>query len=144
MIEIPRKFFSQQVVESAKTHLAEHLNIKGGELEARDGTLIDARLAGCVVKSVDDSPICVSALAMLSDCTIEGKDVLIEGQFSGTIVASGRVEFASGCIATGILNRGGEVYFHPLADLDDLRIKTLARESGAISEVKPALQVVNA
>lgn len=147
MIDQPRKFFTNRDVEAAKTHVAELLNIKSGLLESKDGMLIDGRLTGCQIKSADDSPVYVSALAVLEDCTIDGNDVLIEGQFSGIINAKGKVEFASGCVATGIFNKGGESYLHPLADLDDLRIKSMAREAAPgtdTSDARRALQVVNA
>lgn len=147
MIDHPRKFFYDHNVEAAKTHVAELLSIKSGVLDGRGGMLIDGRLSGCQIRSSDDSPICISALAVLDDRTIDGKDVLIEGQFSGTINARGKVEFASGCVATGIFNKGGEVYVHPLADLDDLRIKSMAREAAAGADSgdgRRSLQAVNA
>lgn len=147
MIDQARKFFSNRDVEAAKTHIAELLNIKSGVLESKDGMLIDGRLTACEIKSTDDSPVCISALAVLDDCTIDGNDILIEGQFSGTINARGKVEFASGCVATGIFNKGGEVYVHPLADLDDLRIKSMARDAAPgedTSDGRRGLQVVNA
>ncbi len=117
-------FFKSADIESSKSTVPETLVLRGGSVEAEKGLLIDGKLFGTTIDSKDGSPIYVSALAELHDCVINGADVMIEGHFSGTINATGKTEFASGCVAVGIFNKGDEVYIHKLADLDDLKVSS--------------------
>lgn len=116
--------FKSADIESSKSTVPETLVLRGGTVEAEKGLLIDGKLFNTTIDSKDGSPIYVSALAELDNCVINGKDVLIEGSFSGTINASGKTEFASGCVVVGIFNKGDEVYIHKLADLDDLKVSS--------------------
>lgn len=124
-----RQFFSNDAIEGAAMHVAEKMAFKDGVIEANEGLLIDGKLNNVTIKSVDGSPIYISALAHLVDCNIEAADLLVEGQVSGAIVATGKAEFGSGCVVVGKLRRSGEVYVHRLADLDDLKVTTTRSEA---------------
>lgn len=127
--------FKSADIESSKSTVPETLVLRGGTVEAEKGLLIDGKLYGTTIDSKDGSPIFISALAELRDCVINGADVLIEGHFEGTLNATGKTEFASGCVAIGIFNKGDEVYIHKLADLDDLKVSS--------KKVKPLSAVSN-
>ena len=116
--------FKSADIESSKSTVPETLVLRGGTVEAEKGLLIDGKLYGATIDSKDGSPIFISALAELHDCVINGADVLIEGHFEGTLNATGKTEFAAGCVAIGIFNKGDEVYIHKLADLDDLKVSS--------------------
>lgn len=116
--------FKSVEIEASKSTVPETLVLRGGTVEAEKGLLIDGKLYGTTIDSKDGSPIFISALAELHDCVINGADVLIEGHFEGTLNATGKTEFASGCVAVGIFNKGDEVYIHKLADLDDLKVSS--------------------
>ena len=116
--------FKSAAIESSKSTVPETLVMRGGSVEAEKGLLIDGKLYGTTIDSKDGSPIFISALAELRDCVINGADVLIEGHFEGTLNATGKTEFAAGCVAIGIFNKGDEVYIHKLADLDDLKVSS--------------------
>jgi cytoskeletal protein CcmA (bactofilin family) len=130
-------FFKTTDIESSKAHMHETIVFRGGSLEAKNGLLIDGKLYGTTIDSKDGSPIYVSALAELDDCVINGVDVLIEGSFSGTLNASGKTEFASGCVAVGVFNKGEEVYIHKLADLDDLKLSSKKVKAMSIVSSEP-------
>jgi hypothetical protein len=117
-------FFKPTDIENSKV-LPESLVFKGGSIDCSGGLLVDGQLTDVTLESKDGSPIYISALAILQQCVINGSDVLIEGHFSGTLNATGKVEFASGCVAVGVFNKGGEVFMHALSDLDDLKISSL-------------------
>jgi hypothetical protein len=126
-------FFKPTDIENSKV-LPESLVFKGGSIDCSGGLLVDAQLTNVTLDSKDGSPIYVSALATLDDCVINGTDVLMQGHFSGTLNATGKVEFASGCVVVGIFNKGGEVYMHMLSDLDNLKISSMNSD-----KAKPAL-----
>jgi hypothetical protein len=130
-------FFKPTDIENSKV-LPESLILKGGSIDCSDGLLIDAQLTGVTIESKNDAPIYISALANLDDCVINGADVLVEGHFSGTLNASGKTEFAAGCVVVGIFNKGGEVYMHMLSDLDNLKISSMNS-----NKAKPALSSVS-
>ena len=119
------QFFNAAYMEKCKSNVPETLVLRGGAVEAEKGLLVDGKLHDTTIESKDGSPIYISALAELTNCVINGKDVLIEGVFSGTLNASGKTEFASGCVAVGVFNKGGEVYIHTLADLEDLKVTSV-------------------
>lgn len=132
-------FFKQADIEQSRSTVPETLVLKGGSVEAVKGLLVDGKLSNMTIDSKDGSHIIISALAVLEDCVINGTDVMIEGQFSGTINAAGKTEFASGCVAVGVFNKGGEVYIHKLADLDDLKVTTVKNLKKPTEQSAPQL-----
>jgi cytoskeletal protein CcmA (bactofilin family) len=135
-VPFSRMFFDHESIEGAAMHVAEKMAFKDGVIEANDGLLVDGKLTNVTIKSVDGSPIYISALARLVDCNIEAADLLVEGSFSGNIIATGKAEFGSGCVVIGKLRRGAEVYVHRLADLDDLKVtseRSAAKDSTSSS-----------
>jgi hypothetical protein len=116
-------FFEPTDIAKAKL-IPESLAFTGGAIDCSGGLLVDGNLTKVTLESKDGSPIYISALATLDDCIINGRDVLIEGHFSGVINADGKTEFASGCVVVGVFNKAGEVYMHKLADVDDLAVKS--------------------
>jgi hypothetical protein len=121
-----RHFFKANDIEAAKSMVPQTLVIRGGAIESTGGILVDGVLHDVSIQSMDDSDIYISALAKLTNCTITGKNVLIEGKFDGGVInARGKAEFGSGSVAVGVFNKGDEVYMHPLSDLDDLNIKKI-------------------
>ena len=140
-------FFKPTDIENSK-NLPESLVFKGGTIECTGGLLVDGQLTGVTIDSKDGSPIYISAMATLQQCVINGSDVLIEGHFSGTLNATGRVEFASGCVAVGVFNKGGEVFVHTLSDLDDLKFNSMnsskvREKSGAANTTSFAMPAVS-
>ena len=136
-------FFNTAALEKTETNLPESLKLKGGAIEAHGGLTVDAQLTGVTLDSKDGSTIYISALAKLEDCVINGKDVLIEGKFSGTLNATGQTEFASGCVAVGIFNKGDDVYIHKLADIDDLKVMRLVQTTASATPQVALVSVNN-
>jgi cytoskeletal protein CcmA (bactofilin family) len=120
-----RYFFDTVALSSVQSLVPEALSLKNGTVEGTLGLRVDGKLTGVEIISTDDSLVHISALAVLSNCKLIGKDILIEGKFSGEISAAGKIEFAAGCTVLGTLNKSGEVYFHMLSDVEDLTIKTI-------------------
>ncbi len=129
--------FKSADIEASKSTVPETLVLRGGSVEAVKGLLIDGKLYGTTIDSKDGSPIFVSALAELHDCVINGADVLIEGHFEGTLNATGKTEFGSGCVAIGIFNKGDEVYIHKLADLEDLKVSSKKSKNATNQNAEP-------
>lgn len=125
------QFFKPTDLESAKSLVPESLVFRGGVIECKGGILVDGELHDTTIESKDGTAIFISAMAKLYNCTISGVDILVEGIFDGTINGTGKIEFASGCVAVGVCNKGSEVYMHPLADLDDLRVKSMKSQPTA-------------
>lgn len=129
------QFFKPADLEAAKSLVPESLVIRGGVIECKGGILVDGELHDTTIESKDGTAIYISAMAKLYSCTLKGTDILIEGTFDGVINGTGKIEFASGCVAVGVCNKGSEVYMHPLADLDDLRVKSVKAQP-TVTEVK--------
>jgi hypothetical protein len=129
------QFFDPTAIAKAKL-IPESLAFTGGSIDCSGGLLVDGNLTKVTLESKDGSPIYISALATLDDCVIHGRDVLIEGHFSGVINADGKTEFASGCVVVGVFNKAGEVYMHKLADVDDLAVKSKKPSEQASQVVK--------
>lgn len=125
-----RQFFTQQGMESAKSHLMEIIKIDGTKetvIRGKGGFLIDATISNATIRTDDDSPIYFSSMAKLDNVVIMGKDILLECQAVGVVIhCSSSIEFGEGCEAVGVLykTQNTKVFMHPLADLDDFTTKT--------------------
>ena len=119
------QFFKPTDIEASKSLVPESLIFKGGTIDGKDSTLIDGKLHGTTITSTDSTPVYISSLAHLTECVINCHDLLIEGHFTGTINAKGKVELAAGCVVVGVLNKDGEVYMATLADVDDLQVRSI-------------------
>lgn len=117
--------FTDAEIIAANSLFPEHVTIKNATLAGAKGFLIDSKMADCHISTTDGSPVFISALAKLENCKVEAGDVLIEGYFSGSIAATGKVELGAGCTMAGTLTKGGAVFLHPEADFEELVIKSL-------------------
>lgn len=117
--------FPSDCLASPKTRLSENTDQEGGTLRIKGGALIDGKLKGVTIISVDDSIIKISALATLDSCLVKGKDVIVEGIFSGEITAKGDVELGESCSVMGIINHGGGLMISGLADTVELTTKKI-------------------
>jgi Polymer-forming cytoskeletal len=105
------------------TRLSENTDQEGGILRIKGGALIDGKLKGVTIISVDDSIIKISALATLDACLVHGKDVIVEGIFSGEITAKGDVELGESCSVMGTIEHGGALMISALAEIAELTTK---------------------
>lgn len=124
-MNITYQFFKPTDMEASKSIVPASLNFKGGTIDGKDSTLIDGKLHGTTITSTDNTPIYISSMAHLTECVINCHDLMIEGHFTGTINAKGKVELAAGCVVVGILNKSDEVYMATLADVDDLQVRSI-------------------
>jgi cytoskeletal protein CcmA (bactofilin family) len=69
-----------------------------GEVKGSEDLIIDGRVEGTVTLS--DSRLTIGPSASVA-ADLTAKDVLILGQVSGNVVASGRVELRAGCAMEG-------------------------------------------
>ena len=69
-----------------------------GEVKGSEDLIVDGRVEGTVTLTESRLTIGPSA-SVAADLT--AKDVLIQGQVQGNIVASGRVELRAGCVVEG-------------------------------------------
>lgn len=128
--------FTDAEIIAANSLFPEHVTIKNATLAGAKGFLIDSKMVDCHISTTDGSPVFISALAKLENCKVEAGDVLIEGYFSGSIAATGKVELGAGCTMAGTLTKGGAVFLHPEADFEELVIKSL-KSSPSKSAVPP-------
>lgn len=120
--------FDQDVLKTAQTHVGESIVYEGGTLRVKGGAVIDGCLAKTTVISVDGSPIKVSALATLDSCIINCRDVIVEGSFSGEIVAQGDVELTDTSTLQGTITHKGRVMVGALSDTEYVKIKKVAAQ----------------
>lgn len=114
--------FTNEIFSAPKTMVSHATELDGGTLKIKQTGLIDGKLTDLVLVSSDDTPIKISALAVLENCKIECNDLLIEGSFTGEIKAKGNVEFGDSALVQGILHVGGTLLVNKLADAVDMKI----------------------
>lgn len=127
--------FSSTVFDTPQTIVTERTELVSGTLKTSQTALIDGRLTDVHIECTDDTPIKISALANLVNCTINCKDLLIEGCFSGEIKARGNVELGESAQFQGNATVSGQLLVSQLADAVDMRILR--------SSAKPAPEVPN-
>jgi cytoskeletal protein CcmA (bactofilin family) len=69
-----------------------------GEVKGGEDLIIDGRVEGTV--TLTESRLTIGATANVA-ADLSARDVLIQGEVHGNIVASGRVELRSGCLVEG-------------------------------------------
>jgi len=69
-----------------------------GEVKGSEDLFVDGRIEGTI--SLSDSRLSIGPNAVLA-ADLTAKDVLVQGQVQGNIVASGRVELRAGCQVIG-------------------------------------------
>jgi cytoskeletal protein CcmA (bactofilin family) len=69
-----------------------------GEVKGSEDLIVDGRVEGTV--SLSESRLTIGPNANVA-ADLSAKDVLVLGQVTGNIVASGRVELRSGCLVEG-------------------------------------------
>lgn len=118
---------------------------KGGTIEGRGGLLIDGNLTGTTIVSMDDTVIHVSAQAVLTDCKITAKDLLIEGQFDGYCKIKGDCEVGQSAKVIGKIEVEGDFFKSRLADAVDLQVQHIRLPAGRQDDGKVAqLQAIAA
>lgn len=115
-------------IAPAQTLLPESLKVTGGIFEGEGGLLIDGTLKDSTIRSSDQSMIIISATAKLVNCTVDGHDVVIEGNFDGNLVARGDCEITSSATVIGTLKLGGDLYKARAADVTDLSVSSFKQE----------------
>ena len=115
--------FPNDILADAKTVIGQDIEFEGGTLRVNGGALIVGRLTRTTILSIDGSPIKISALATLDSCIINGKDVIVDGEFSGEINAQGDVELSDTCSIEGTITHKGRVMTGGLADTERMKLK---------------------
>ena len=69
-----------------------------GEVKGGEDLIIDGRVEGTV--TLTESRLTIGSTANVA-ADLTARDVLIQGQLQGNIVASGRVELRAGCVVEG-------------------------------------------
>lgn len=85
------------VVDNSAARIGKTVVIRG-EVKGSEDLIVDGRVEGTV--SLSESRLTIGPNANLA-ADLAGKDVLIQGQVKGNIVASGRVELRAGCVVEG-------------------------------------------
>lgn len=113
-------------IESPEDVVQRNLAFSGGTLLVRNGAQIDAALDSVSVVATDGKPIVLSALGKMKNCHIEGNDVLVQGEFSGEILAMGDVEVCDSATFKGTISAAGHVLLSPMAaDFGEVTVKKL-------------------
>jgi len=84
-------------VENTPARIGKSVVIRG-EVKGSEDLFVDGRVEGTITLS--ESRLTIGPNAVLA-ADLTAKDVLIQGQVQGNIVASGRVELRAGCAVTG-------------------------------------------
>ena len=84
-------------VENTPARIGKSVVIRG-EVRGSEDLFVDGRVEGTITLS--ESRLTIGPNAVLA-ADLTAKDVLIQGQVQGNIVASGRVELRAGCAVTG-------------------------------------------
>lgn len=126
--------FPSTTFDQPLTLVSEHTQLVAGTLKTSLTALIDGRLTDVHIECTDDTPIKISALATLVNCTIDCNDLLIEGAFSGEIKARGHVELGDSAQFQGNVTVGGQLLVSHLADAVDMRILRASAKASAAPE----------
>lgn len=127
---------------TAKSIVPASLVIKGGVVEGQGGLLIDGKLTDTRIVSMDGSVIQISAQAVLVGCSIEGVDLLIEGDFDGSARITGNCEISASAKAVGKLEVAGDLFKSRYADAVDLKVVQFHTETQDASMETPRLAAV--
>ena len=120
-------------IERPDEVLQRTLKFAGGTIMIGGGLQIDAQMSGVEINAPDKTVV-VSALAKCEHCHITAKDVLICGDFSGEIVASGDVEITDSARCAGMIRVGGHALISPIAvEAGEIKIMKYIEE---VEEVK--------
>ena len=131
--------FADDVFAKPKTMLSEYLELEGCTMRTNQVALIDGKLTDVTIISADNTPIKISALAVLTNCKIHCTDLLIEGQFSGEINAMGNIELGESAHVEGTAKVSGSLVISPLAEAVELKIShSSAKKAALVQETKPA------
>jgi cytoskeletal protein CcmA (bactofilin family) len=84
-------------VENTPARIGKSVVIRG-EVKGSEDLFVDGRVEGTITLS--ESRLTIGPNAVLA-ADLTAKDVLIQGQVQGNIVATGRVELRAGCAVTG-------------------------------------------
>jgi len=84
-------------VENSPARIGKTVVIRG-EVKGSEDLIVDGRVEGTVILS--ESRLTIGPTAQVA-ADLSAKDVLILGQVTGNVVASGRVELRSGCLMEG-------------------------------------------
>jgi cytoskeletal protein CcmA (bactofilin family) len=84
-------------VENTPARIGKSVVIRG-EVKGSEDLFIDGRIEGTI--SLSESRLTIGPNAVLA-ADLTAKDVLVQGQVQGNIIASGRVELRSGCQVIG-------------------------------------------
>jgi len=84
-------------VENSPARIGKTVVIRG-EVKGSEDLIVDGRVEGTV--SLSESRLTIGPTAQVA-ADLSAKDVLILGQVTGNVVASGRVELRSGCLMEG-------------------------------------------
>jgi cytoskeletal protein CcmA (bactofilin family) len=84
-------------VENSPARLGKTVIIRG-EVKGSEDLIVDGRVEGTV--TLAESRLTIGPSANVA-ADLTAKDVLVQGQVQGNIVASGRVELRAGCIVEG-------------------------------------------
>lgn len=108
--------FANEIFATPKTMVSHATELDGCTMKTKQTAVIDGTLSNATIISVDDSPIKISALAVLRDCKIECHDLLVEGSFTGEIMAKGSVEVGDSALLQGTMHVAGTLLVNQLAD----------------------------
>jgi cytoskeletal protein CcmA (bactofilin family) len=84
-------------VENTSARIGKSVVIRG-EVKGSEDLYVDGRIEGTI--SLTESRLTIGPNAVLA-ADLSARDVLVQGQVQGNIVATGRVELRAGCQVTG-------------------------------------------
>lgn len=84
-------------VENTPARIGKSVVIRG-EVKGSEDLFVDGRIEGTI--SLSESRLTIGPNAVLA-ADLSARDVLVQGQVQGNIIATGRVELRSGCSVTG-------------------------------------------
>jgi cytoskeletal protein CcmA (bactofilin family) len=84
-------------VENTPARIGKSVVIRG-EVKGSEDLFVDGRIEGTI--SLSDSRLTIGPNAILA-ADLTAKDVLVQGQVQGNIIATGRVELRAGCQVIG-------------------------------------------
>jgi cytoskeletal protein CcmA (bactofilin family) len=84
-------------IENAPARIGKTVIIRG-EVKGSEDLIVDGRVEGTV--SLSESRLTIGPNANIA-ADLSAKDILIQGQVHGNLVATGRVELRAGCLVEG-------------------------------------------
>jgi len=114
----------QSGILSPKVVISNGTDQEGGTLKFNGAAVVDGAIKSAKILATTGHDVLFSAMSNVSDCVVDAKNLMIEGDFSGeiTIQDEGILEIGDAAKVMGTVHTSGAVIIHAGADASELKV----------------------